>query len=896
MRCLTMVVILIAPSFMLAQKSFTSQASMQDALRLAKNYMIAYQGDKALPITQSLMDRLKASDRYNTSFGFQVRLIHGLSLIRSTEEASSFNFLWHLRDESKAYGEWAVYAQACRGIAFVLELSDKPEEAFQNLWQALTVIKKYQLDSIYAPVAIRHSSVHRIYGNLDSARYFATEALRIAPQFGQTLEEASGNFLMSIFTSKEDEKLAYLKKAAKLYKKIGELKTFVSMHNNLAELYLKKGEAQKAMLHADTAIYFHKYIPEKESRDGSRGLEFKAEAFQQLGALDSTIFYLKKAHAAELANIENRRKDLMAEVDRKYNMERKTEELATEREKSWLLGGVASLFILLTIGLVYSYLKLRKANQLARRQAEELKVLDQAKSRFFANISHELRTPLALMLGPVQFLLKNRSSNARRKELLHMVRRSGKRLEYLVNEILDLKKLQSNKMFIELSPTNLGAFYRLHAGQFSSLAESKKIKFIWDIHVEKKTVVALDQEKCRQILYNLLSNAFKYTAEGGQIDLSVHLDSKVVRLAVEDTGLGIHPDDLPNLFDPYFQTNRLEKPIEGGTGIGLAICQEYVQLLGGQIQVESALGQGTRFSCWYPVEILKEEDGDMLLENDPFIDSPLLKRSLNAKNNLGKAAKSHSETKKPRLLVVEDNPDLRAYIKIILEERYQLTLVENGKQALEALADASQFQLILSDIMMPVMDGFQLLEALKSNQRTRHIPILMLTARAAPSDKLNALRIGVDDYMVKPFEEEELLVRIENLLNNYFIRISFSQEEKKDLLALPIMSDPDREWLTAFESFVRENLDLANLTITMLTDKFAMSESTLLRQLKRLTGLSPQQYIIEVRMTEARRLVEKRKFGSMKRVAFAVGYKDARAFSRAFKKRFGTTPSEILEA
>lgn len=887
---------LFLPTFLFAQISYASNHAMQEALQQARQYMIAYQGDKALPITQSLLAQLEDQAQYDSHFGFQVRLIHGLSLVRSTQEASSFEYLWRLRDDSKAMGEWAVFAESCRGIAFVLELAEQPEEALYNLRQALGVIKKYQLDSVYAPMAIRHSSVHRQYGSLDSARYFAEEALRIAPEHGQLLEEASGNFLMSIYTSDHEAKLAYLKRATKLYFQVGELKIFISMHNNLAKQYLKTRASEKALLHTDTAINHHHLIPKKEFRDAHRSFEYRASAFEQLGVLDSAIHYYKKAHAIELEETEKIQRSLLAELDKKYNLERKTEELRAEQEKNWLLGAIASLFILLSIGLIYYSVKLRKANQVTEQQAEELKALDQTKSRFFANVSHELRTPLALMLGPIQLLLQNFSPNIKEKELLQMAKRSGKRLEQLINEILDLRKLQSHKMTIKRSPTQLTPFYRLHIGQFSSLALSKDIQYTWHIDVEEEVVVNLDQEKSRQVLYNLLSNAFKYTPPGGQIDVAVQLKGNEVHLTVKDTGIGIHPDDLPHLFDPYFQTRRPEKPVEGGTGIGLAICKEYLQLLGGAIDVQSALGKGTRFSCWFPVEKVSEEEAESLSASDVELAplSPI--QNLAEKSPAKQEVASDTMAKRPHLLVVEDNPDLRAFVHMILAKKYQLTLVENGKQALAALSDANRFQLILSDIMMPEMDGFQLLETLKSNERTRHIPVLMLTARADTTDKLQALRIGVDDYMAKPFEEEELLVRIENLLNNYAIRIAFTREEQTDQGALPIMSAPDRAWLTNFEAFVRAHLDLTSLSISLLAHEFAMSESTLLRQLKRLTGLSPQQYIIEVRMAEARHLIEERKLASIKQIAAAVGYNDTRAFSRTFKKRIGKAPSELLPA
>ncbi len=256
-------------------------------------------------------------------------------------------------------------------------------------------------------------------------------------------------------------------------------------------------------------------------------------------------------------------------------------------------------------------------------------------------------------------------------------------------------------------------------------------------------------------------------------------------------------------------------------------------------------------------------------------------------------------TGKSSILVVEDNPDLREYIHFVLQDKYQVVTAEHGLAAWTLLKEnktATSFpDLILSDLMMPFMDGYQLLERLKSDKATLHIPVIMLTARTEAQDKLKALRIGVDDYLTKPFDEEELLVRIDNLLQNQVARreamaVTTTEQEAPR----PSMSKPDREWLETFEAYVQKHYASDVLSVTSLASAFAMSESTLLRQLKRLTGLSPLQYIQEVRLDEARRLLENRRYNSVAQVASKVGYDDARTFTRSFKQRFGKLPSEMM--
>lgn len=596
---------------------------------------------------------------------------------------------------------------------------------------------------------------------------------------------------------------------------------------------------------------------------------------------------------------------------------------------------IVVLVLMIAVGLWIGFYRQRKARQtlsaqntLIQQQAEQLKALDAAKSRFFANVSHELRTPLTLLTSPIRSLLKDHQLTEKQTQLLHMAERSGQQLSQLINEILDLRKLEMGKMNLTPEPTELRTYFQTYFAQFESLAVQKQIDYQLSLSMPEQAMADLDREKCRQILFNLLSNAFKFTPPGGRIEVSVKATDDTLSLAVADNGPGIHPDDLPLLFDRYFQTTRPEKGAEGGTGIGLALCREYAQLFDGQIQVESTLGIGSTFTVTFPIVlnqiqpplesvdagsdtlVIAAGDGD-IHANIP-IEGVIKEERIVSRSGM---------PIRPTILLVEDNPELRAYIRLVLEEKYTVVTAENGQQAMALLSGdgsvvtnnsnrkeffnlhASFFipDLILSDLMMPVMDGYQLLEQLKSDDATRHIPVVMLTARAEAQDRLKALRIGVDDYLTKPFDEEELLVRIENLLNNQASRrIAITPDDTipkvQEAPASPLMSAPDREWLETFEAYVQKHFAGGTLSVSSLAYEFAMSESTLLRQLKRLTGLTPLQYIQEVRLSEARRLLENRTYNSVAQVASKVGYEDASSFTRVFKQRFGKRPSELMEA
>ena len=538
-------------------------------------------------------------------------------------------------------------------------------------------------------------------------------------------------------------------------------------------------------------------------------------------------------------------------------------------------------------------------NDLIDRQNKELTHLDVAKMRFFANISHELRTPLTLILGPLSTLLKNERLDNTALTQAQLAQTNAQNLLKLVNEILDLSKLESGKMKIQETTVRFQPFISRLVSAFESHAEYLGIHYQLEYKAAERLRLDLDAEKLTQIVNNLLSNALKFTPRGGSVSVKIEDLSNVLRLTISDTGRGIHPNDLPNVFERFYQTNQVDAAIEGGTGIGLALCRELADVMEGRIWVESVLGKGSQFYVEFPKKEVLGVGNEVLPTGSGNFESSL---NLSADlRNLGDFANQQT------ILVVEDNRDLRTYIADILRgSNYAVLETENGREALnllQTLETKQQLpQLILSDIMMPVVDGFQLLKVLKDTPAFQQIPVVMLTARADIRDKLTALRIGVDDYLLKPFDAEELVTRIQNLLKNKAIREKEVISEVtgsgnlgiSSNLTLPLISEPDRVWLENFEHYVQKNFTSDILSVSMLAETFYMSESTLLRQLKRLTGLTPVQYLQEIRLNEARHLLENRVYDSIAQVASKVGYADTRSFSRSFKQRFGKLPSDLL--
>lgn len=407
-------------------------------------------------------------------------------------------------------------------------------------------------------------------------------------------------------------------------------------------------------------------------------------------------------------------------------------------------------------------LQIKNDKELIEEQAIELMQLDKAKSRFFANISHELRTPLTLILGPLSSIQNSGNLDKRNLRLIEIANQSGQELLKLIGSILDLSKMDSGK--VELYEQSEAFFPLLQriVLPFASMAQSKDILFEFNYEAKKDLFLDLDKNKLEVILNNLLSNAMKFTKSKDAVILTVKDIETEILFKVEDTGRGIHLEDQPHIFDRFYQSKVADAPIEGGTGIGLALTKEFVGIMKGKIWLKSTFGEGSTFFIELPKkESRTSASAKETLNLDDLVSLPDL-------INLQKLPPKQEilDRDLPTILVTEDNDALRDYMVSILSPRYNVLTARHGLMALDILEKNPNCQLITTDIMMPEMDGFQLLQILKSTDAYRHIPVIMLTARVDIKDKLHALRIGVNDYMTKPFDGEELLARIDNLLKN----------------------------------------------------------------------------------------------------------------------------------
>lgn len=628
-------------------------------------------------------------------------------------------------------------------------------------------------------------------------------------------------------------------------------------------------------------------------------------AYEELQAIQDSLEEVK--NITETKNIEAKFRVTEKENELKILEATKNAELKAKQAETNFYTTLAIGAAVLATGLFFFMQRLRKQkkqlttqNRVIRAQEKELRSLDELKSRFFANVSHEFRTPISLILGPISTILNRNKLENRDFTLLQLAKQNCSNLLKLIGEILDLTKLESGNLQLVEEKITLYSSIRRTASSFQSLADSKGIGFRFDYQADQQLQVKMDTEKFKTILNNLLSNAFKFTPKDGQVKLAIHDQGQQLLFQVADTGKGIREEDLPHIFNRFYQAADEKETAQGGTGIGLALCNEYVKLFHGRLWVESTWGKGSTFYFEIPKKemlgTLPDEDV-LILKTEAQAASPVM--TDHVKEHF--SATTSGQANKQTILIVEDNKDLQDYLRIILEEQYHILVSNNGQEALELLDncfnnDVSPEQrpsLVLSDVMMPLMDGFQLLEKIKQDDRTRLLPVIMLTARAELRDRLHALRIGVDDYMLKPFEEEELLVRAENLLRNTNERLATLSKQGKSKNT-PAHSASDIAWLTEQESLLRSRLTDPSFTPSRWAEEIALSERQLQRKLKSLTGLSPRLYLVEMRLNEARTLLEDRQFSTVAEVAYAVGFNHAVSFTRNFKKRFGKLPSEYL--
>jgi len=503
--------------------------------------------------------------------------------------------------------------------------------------------------------------------------------------------------------------------------------------------------------------------------------------------------------------------------------------------------------------------------------------LDLLKLKFFTNVSHEFRTPLSLIMAPVEKML-NQSREPEQKKQYQLIYRNARRLLALVNQLLDFRKLEMRELRLYPSMGDIVSFVKEVACSFTDMAGAKHIHFNFTTSIESLQI-SFDPDKIERILFNLLSNAFKFTPEHGNIQVQVGQEAQFVSITVKDSGIGIPQEDQDKIFERFFQHDVPGSILNQGSGIGLAISREFVRLHQGTISVTSEPGNGTSFTVLLPVNNANTE---------PVINQEELLLEQGTEETTEATGKT--SRKKPIVLIVDDNDDIRFYLKDNLRRNYTVYEAMNGAEGWEKTKQL-QPDLIVSDVMMPVMDGMELCRTIKNDKQTSHIPVILLTARSAAEPKLEAFQVGANDYVTKPFSFEMLQSRIRNLLaQQEAMRKLFQKQVEVNPSEISITSVDEQFIRQAIET-VEEHIGNPEFSVEDLSRALHMSRVALYKKLLALTGKSPLDFIKTIRLKRAAQLLEKSQF-NISEIAYEVGFNNPKYFARTFKKEFGLLPSE----
>jgi signal transduction histidine kinase/DNA-binding response OmpR family regulator len=799
----------------------------------------------ALRIFESLNDKKGLTDTYTL-----IGLIY-LNLKETDKAEKYFNLALPLSIESKNN---EAIGRGYNSLGVVALARNDRKEALRLYEKALSYLQSTANTPIKVIVLCNVGMMHRLNGDTQKAFPYLFEGLQIASD----LDDKSGQALAHFSLGRTYMKLRELTKAEehlltgqRLSLQAGEKKHLFNIYMALIELKMITDNNQEA----------HQYqVKYYKARDSI----FTIEKTQQIAELEISYETEKREQTIKLLEQENKIKSL---------------------SRNLLLAGLTSVVLIGGLIFYFQRQKNRRNKELLKKQEhlnQKLQEADQLKSHFFANISHEFRTPLTLILSPVEEKLS--AGNLSQKDTISFqsIRRSANRLLELINQLLELSKLESGFMKLHMQPGNLYDFVIPILTSFDSLADVNQSQYTKEIRIPTFTVL-FDGDKLEKILNNLLSNAFKFSPTSGKVHIKVDTQEKErsIELTIEirNSGAVIPSDSLPRIFDPFVQgENTSSLP---GTGLGLSLVKELVKLHGGDIIVSSNTDIGTVFMITLMFE--RSDLPDALPATEKRETIPYSSASF--ENDA-----AETDPAKETILVVEDNQEVRSLIRRGLENHYNILEASTGKEGI-ALAREHHIDLAVSDVMMPEMNGVALCHLLKNDELTSHIPVILLTARADHESKLEGLRTGADDYVIKPFNMQELLARITNLID---LRRKLIQKYNQRIVIQPheiTVTPLDERFIQKVIQLVEDNLDNTSLSVEKMSAELGISRANLHRKLKAITGLATSEFIQDFRLRRAAQLIEK-KADTISQIAYQVGFNDQSYFTKCFKKKFGKTPSE----
>ena len=853
-------------------------------------------------------------------------ILHEKSLELSRRTENMEGVAYSLFNIGICYEGLGYYEKAIGYLYQSLEITEKEENSYfmANILNSIGVVneengdddralefyerslKLYQEQDRKRGAAIAMNNIGVIYfdqGRHDAALEIHQQSLDLSievdDKWGQAMSYSN---MAEVYVDQKryDEAIEFNSRSLELRNEIGAVGEISKSHQELGNIFLKLEQFQKAESHLTKALELSK---QSKGLGGQKSSYYSlSDLYEATGSYQLALENFKKGKELEDSIFNDDKAKVLAEQRTRYETEKKEQQLALLAKESqfeellrYVLLGV--LLVLIVTGLVlYRYLRYRSLFHQRKYETElqlnqKLKEVDQMKSRFFANISHEFRTPLTLIKGPVEGLLKQAKGEL--KSDLELVRQNTGKLLKLVNQLLDLSRLEAGKIELKTSPQPIEVFVKRIAMLFSSQMDRKNIAFSFTCE-DPDTLVFFDAEKMEHVIENLLSNAIKWTPEKGSINILIkeEVDDRqsYIKIMVADSGPGIPKQSLPYIFDRFYQVPQ--KNQTEGTGIGLAVVKEFVELHDGRISVESQPHVGTTFTVWLKLGKEHLQEDQINLFNDPdeqeFEQQGLEELSAHLSQTLSNPDESglSSET----VLFVDDNEDIRKYLRDILEGKFKLIESKDGLEALNRTLETIP-DLVVSDVMMPKMDGLELCNRIKSDTRTSHIPVILLTAKSGEEEKIEGLRHKANDYIIKPFNTEELILKINNLIEtrrkaqSSLIKVNFNPEQVQ-------LSSMEDAFLNKLNQTLEENYSNDRFGVFELAKELGMSRSQLQRKINALTGKTPNYLIRKYRLEKALHML-KNNTGTVSEIAFHVGFSGHAYFSKCFAEEYGISPKAV---
>lgn len=595
--------------------------------------------------------------------------------------------------------------------------------------------------------------------------------------------------------------------------------------------------------------------------------------FHRDNYLKGTLVTIDNANALLLQN-----EEIMKQTARLQSLHGKVDNYLAQYNHQKVYFLLFSIIVILVIGiLVYAYRSI-----VTRHRIEEETVT--AKLQFFTNISHELRTPLTLIADPVDYIIRDSNLSAQQRDMLQIVQRNVAVLTRLVSEILDFRKVQNGKMKLHLSDFDLIECMQQWIGLFTVSAQKKNISL--QLEAPKTIPMRADRDKLERICYNLLTNAMKYTPNGGKITFAATVEGDKVKIEVSDNGIGIAADEQAYIFNRFYQAKNAGQ----GTGIGLALVKAFTDLHHGEATVESKEGEGSRFTIVLPLS----QAGELSTSKSQQPYSSVVE--ISSTEEVPNQARHiddlvlPDEAARPEVLIIDDNSDIRSYLRRALSSTYKVSEAVDGKSGLE-MARRIVPDLVISDIMMPVMDGLEFCSQLKQDKAISHIPVILLTARSLDEQRAEGYKHGADAYIAKPFSLELLLSRIDNLIESRKkLSQMFSNTDENGVYE-KLSNETDKTFVTQLRKIIQENLGNSEFNVERIGDEIGLSRVQLYRKVKALTGHSPVEMLRKARLMRARHLLRTTE-KSVSEVAYAVGFSTPSYFSKCYKDEFGESPKK----